>query len=445
MASRFRGRAVGVFAAAAAVALALTLWVILPEPRTLTPEPSSPIALLSNAENATWGDSTVPTALGSELSRGTLSLRSGSAQVMFRSGAVVDIIGPCTLHMIGPNQAQLSRGRLAAYVPEQARGFTVNAANVTAVDLGTRFYMLAHSQALTTVGVQVGRVQIIAGDERRVLTGGEVVAVRGEPDSVRTLSVAMGLAHSARLVWHFDQYAAAGLDVADAPQLVRDDLLGFAPAPPGGTLADGHGLQFSPTVVERSEDANDTVACAGLLNPGAAQGGAQTMLTRFYWDGYATDRPDARMGWIVNNGMTGPSGAGAGGGGGRGWLFGIRQDKLAVHMTTDAGSFDSDRLTLEPGKWYDAAIVFDDRGDNDPTNDTVTLYLRPAGERRLLSQTAPRPVPVEAGPSMVIGGESLGVGASNHRKAFRGAIDYVAFWDHALTESQIKTLIEEAE
>jgi hypothetical protein len=46
---------------------------------------------------------------------------------------------------------------------------------------------------------------------------------------------------------------------------------------------------------------------------------------------------------------------------------------------------------------------------------------------------------------MVIGGESLGVGASNHRKAFRGAIDYVAFWDHALTESQIKTLIEEAE
>ncbi|QNN21882.1 hypothetical protein HED60_06205 [Planctomycetales bacterium ZRK34] len=421
-----------------AVTIAAALLMTSRPPSAIHHQPSQPVALLSNTDHASWGDSTVPTALGSELSRGTLNLRSGSAQVMFSSGAVVDIIGPCTLHMVGPNEARLDHGRLAAYVPQQARGFTVNAANVSVVDLGTRFYMLAHSASLTTVGVDTGHVQLVAGDIRRTLAAGDIVAVSGESDSDRTLDVALGLANSARLLWNFDTYEATGLDIAAPAQLVRNDLLGFAPAPAGGQLADGNALRFAPEVVERQDDGAGIVACAGLLIPQAARGGSQTLLTRFFWAGYADDNPEAKMGWIINNGLRGAPGAAAGGG----WLLGIRHDALSLHMTTPAGSFDSERLTLTPGRWYDVAAVFDDRGDADPANDTITLYLRPAGQQQLASHTAPRPVPAEANPSLMIGGESLGVGDKNHRKAFRGSIDYIALWDRALTESQLQSLID---
>jgi hypothetical protein len=154
-------------AVAAIIALALTAWFLFsPEPRTLNPEPSAvpaaAVAMLSDlSADATFADAAEPMKLGGDLSRGSLDLVSGTAQVMFRSGAVVDLIGPCSLEMTGNNRGFLRRGTLTAFVSEPARGFTVEAPRgVKVVDLGTRFLMSVDSADNTELVVLEGLVQL---------------------------------------------------------------------------------------------------------------------------------------------------------------------------------------------------------------------------------------------------------------------------------------------
>ncbi|QNN22518.1 hypothetical protein HED60_09620 [Planctomycetales bacterium ZRK34] len=144
-------RAVGVYAAAAMIALAVTAWFILqPGPQTSHVDSAKPIvAMLTNTDGAvfdnqaTTGGGSDAMTLGSELSAGLLKLTAGSAQIMFNSTAVVDLVGPCEFEMVGPNRGRLAAGSMSAYVPEAAHGFVVEApagqGTLSVVDLGTRF------------------------------------------------------------------------------------------------------------------------------------------------------------------------------------------------------------------------------------------------------------------------------------------------------------------
>lgn len=172
-------------ALAALVALAVTAWFLLPlgtsTPHSAFRTPHSPIALLSNSSDATWGQSTLPTRLGSDLSAGTLHLVAGSAQIMFNSGAVVDLAAPCTFELTGPNRGYLHRGTLSAYVPEPARGFTVDFhTGNQLVDLGTEFTLRVRDPHAADIWVQRGSIELVTPTRRQMLTAGYGLAIVGD-------------------------------------------------------------------------------------------------------------------------------------------------------------------------------------------------------------------------------------------------------------------------
>jgi len=60
------------------------------------------------------------------------------AQVMFKSGAVVEMTGPCPLQMIDAGRGHLRHGSVSVYVPDQATGFILDAPRgVRVIDMGT--------------------------------------------------------------------------------------------------------------------------------------------------------------------------------------------------------------------------------------------------------------------------------------------------------------------
>ena len=172
---------------AAMITLAVTAWIVLsinsasPQSEDRV-EDSQSVALLTNLDHAVFTGATEPMKLGSELHPGTLKLSSGTAQLMFKSGAVVDLTGPCEFSMVGPNRGFLKRGTLSAYVEPRAHGFTIEGPHgVRAVDLGTQFNMTVDALGMMSVRTLEGSVRVdwpIDAFKRRalVLTAGDQVA-----------------------------------------------------------------------------------------------------------------------------------------------------------------------------------------------------------------------------------------------------------------------------
>ncbi|QNN21073.1 hypothetical protein HED60_01905 [Planctomycetales bacterium ZRK34] len=164
-------------AAAAMIALAVTAWFVFWSPASeseVGPSQSQALALLSDVEYARWGKSTLPTALGSDLPAGRLQLEAGAAQVMFRSGAVVDMTGPCEFEVLDSGRAFLHKGLIHVLVPEQARGFTVEApAGARVIDLGTEFIMHVDAGGQTWAQVTRGVVRMTMADQSHRLVAGQ--------------------------------------------------------------------------------------------------------------------------------------------------------------------------------------------------------------------------------------------------------------------------------
>lgn len=179
-------------ALAALVALAVTAWLVpwsgssTPQSELRNPQ-SHGIAVLTNSDHATWADNAEAT-LGTDLPAGLLKLESGTVQLMFKSGAVVDLAGPAELRLDGVNLAHLNYGSMKAYVPERARGFTVNTRQgVRVVDLGTEFVLWADQEGRCRMHVLSGQVIVTRdrGDEQTaefvdLFTAGQGVEMMGE-------------------------------------------------------------------------------------------------------------------------------------------------------------------------------------------------------------------------------------------------------------------------
>ncbi|MBI1369496.1 MAG: hypothetical protein GC162_12690 [Planctomycetes bacterium] len=98
--------------------------------------------------------------LGDALPSGELFLRSGQAQIMFESTAVVDFSGPCRFEMTGPNRGRLASGSMQAYVPQRAHGFTLELpGGYQVVDLGTRFNVLTGASGNVKLNIDEGAVE----------------------------------------------------------------------------------------------------------------------------------------------------------------------------------------------------------------------------------------------------------------------------------------------
>jgi len=136
---------------------------------------STTVAMVTDLKKATFTDSSLAMRLGGHLTAGPLRLTSGSAQIMFASTAVVDLTGPCEFEMTGPNRGRLTAGRLEAFVPEAARGLTIDLPDGSrVVDLGTTFEVEVDIRGQSRLWVTEGRVELItpAGDRPFELAAG---------------------------------------------------------------------------------------------------------------------------------------------------------------------------------------------------------------------------------------------------------------------------------
>ncbi|MBI1368178.1 MAG: hypothetical protein GC162_05940 [Planctomycetes bacterium] len=161
----------------ATIAMAIYLLSFTPHAAHRTPHATSPVALMSNvSDDARFGARSMPVLLGSDLSPGMIALDAGEAQVMFHSGAVIDLSGRCEFDVRGVNGGELHRGLLHAFVPRSAAGFTVTTPDgVKVVDLGTEFTLLVTPDERTELKVLRGKVELVTptGVRHRVLGGEE--------------------------------------------------------------------------------------------------------------------------------------------------------------------------------------------------------------------------------------------------------------------------------
>jgi len=161
----FTRASVGAAFAASAI-LAIIAWLYAapespPRPSHDRPIASSAVATVIELEEAVFDASGLTMSPGAGLRPGLIQLEGGRTQIMFNSTAMVDLHGPCTFEMTGPNRGRLTSGRLEADVPEAATGFTVDLPDgARLVDLGTRFSVDARAGGGAWINVAEGVVEL---------------------------------------------------------------------------------------------------------------------------------------------------------------------------------------------------------------------------------------------------------------------------------------------
>ncbi|MBI1370729.1 MAG: hypothetical protein GC162_18990 [Planctomycetes bacterium] len=161
---RWRLGRVGWLSVAAAIVLMASVLIIMQRSASRD-ESSQPVkagamAMITDLSEAQWDQKQGAVTLGADLPRGPLNLLAGRAQIMMHSGAVVDMIGPCSFELTSENRGLLHSGRITAHVPTRAHGFTVDAPDLRVVDLGTEFGIIADKGRPTQVHVFLGRVMV---------------------------------------------------------------------------------------------------------------------------------------------------------------------------------------------------------------------------------------------------------------------------------------------
>ncbi len=100
-----------------------------------------------------------PRRAGGKAQNRTVGSLSGCAEVTFDCGARVVVEGPALFALENSGRANLAIGRVVAYVPRAARGFTIVSPSVTVVDLGTEFGLDIDAAGSAEVQVFQGRVE----------------------------------------------------------------------------------------------------------------------------------------------------------------------------------------------------------------------------------------------------------------------------------------------
>ncbi|HVR83998.1 MAG TPA: LamG-like jellyroll fold domain-containing protein [Planctomycetota bacterium] len=163
-------------AAAAVLLVALLLALVTRPPRTEAVGLSyEGCAVLTKALGTRWEGS--GPAVGSVLPKGRLAFESGVIQVEFFSGARVILEGPADFELLSSNEGLCRYGKLRAFVPPQAQGFTVRTSGITLVDRGTEFGLRLDRSGDAEVHVFQGLVEIHAKGSRSELPVGRALRI----------------------------------------------------------------------------------------------------------------------------------------------------------------------------------------------------------------------------------------------------------------------------
>jgi hypothetical protein len=165
-----RQRSRGLLPLAAAALLVVGVLGLLPW-RPPTPPQGSPAlasvqplerAILRSSPYAQWPHQRAPSDAGGRVTSERIDLRAGLAELELPSGATLVLQGPTVLDVTGRNSARLLLGRLTAYVPGRAAGFTLQAEGVRVVDLGTAFGIGQDGGGIADLHVFAGAVEAAA-------------------------------------------------------------------------------------------------------------------------------------------------------------------------------------------------------------------------------------------------------------------------------------------
>lgn len=121
------------------------------------------VGMLLDTEDAVWGNDDVTDDIpyGTQFEAGqSLWLKSGIARIRFQSGAGVVLEGPAKIEVRSPLNALLHYGKLAAYVPDDVQGFSVDTSKIRILDLGTRFGTVVDPSGEAEVHVFEGEVDV---------------------------------------------------------------------------------------------------------------------------------------------------------------------------------------------------------------------------------------------------------------------------------------------
>ena len=151
------------------------------------------VAILVHAVDVDWAVEQPP-LIGSVISPGRLKMNAGLAQLEFYSGARLILQGKVDLDVRSADSVTCRSGRLRAFVPEPARGFSVLTPKFEVVDLGTEFGLVVAADSESTVQVFDGEVDVFSADgkrdpgAKRKLFGGDGLSWRdsGEPSQIET-------------------------------------------------------------------------------------------------------------------------------------------------------------------------------------------------------------------------------------------------------------------
>jgi hypothetical protein len=119
-----------------------------------------PVAIVTDVERSEASQGDPGLSVGTRLKAGTLAIRQGHVRLEFMNGAEVVLDAPAELELLRADAARLISGRVAARVPEQARGFVMSGPGTAVVDLGTEFVMWVNEANQTEVYVVDGEVEV---------------------------------------------------------------------------------------------------------------------------------------------------------------------------------------------------------------------------------------------------------------------------------------------
>jgi hypothetical protein len=100
------------------------------------------VASVSGTRNVLWTKGADVRKVGSLLRNGEeVAIDGGTLHIVFARGGQVSVQGPARFRIESDMSGRLLDGRLFAFTPEHAVGFTIHTTRLTAVDLGTEFYL----------------------------------------------------------------------------------------------------------------------------------------------------------------------------------------------------------------------------------------------------------------------------------------------------------------
>lgn len=138
-------------------------------------ETSSGVALVTRMVDVKFDSDQARFEVGDALRPGSVSIKSGFAQIEFFCGATLVVEGPAEFELKSSNLARVKSGRLRAQVPPAARGFSIEVDDMKVVDLGTEFG-LSVSEEGADVQVFDGEVEVFAPERtKQLLTAGQAV------------------------------------------------------------------------------------------------------------------------------------------------------------------------------------------------------------------------------------------------------------------------------